>query len=79
MTDAKWPAKNSAPSWSPYLAIKECKGESDTSGINWSFAKFANAVDREMFIKLCTDNGYRTRQVSEQAGYYFVQYHHYAG
>ena len=61
----------------PFWSLAEFGGEPDTSGINWSHAKFANADDRARYIAACDANGYRTRQVHDQAGYHFVQYHHY--
>lgn len=64
--------------FSPYFALDEFGGQADTSGINWSYAKFPSNEARERFIKACNVNGFRTRSAYEQAGFYLIQYHHYA-
>jgi hypothetical protein len=63
--------------FSPYDKLIELGGEPDTSGINWSHAKFPSQRAMAVFIAECNNHGYRTRYEREQAGFWLVQYHHY--
>lgn len=62
--------------FSPDVAITKHGGIADTSGINWSYAKFPSQRQMALFIVDCNNNGYRTRNDRQEAGYWFVQYHH---
>jgi hypothetical protein len=72
----------SVPIQPPYSLLAKHEGECDHVGINWSYAQFKTAVQRDAFAKECNGNGYRTRNagIDHDATVFpfYVQYHHHA-
>lgn len=63
----------------PFFSLPRYNGAPCYAGINWSYARFQSAKERDEYIKACRENGYRTRgEKTTEDGTFLVQYHHYA-